>query len=46
MVLECAVASGSRFIVTHNIKDFRRSQELGVEAITPGHFLQHLETLP
>lgn len=46
MVLECAVASGSRFIVTHNVKDFRRSQELGVDAITPGHFLQHLESLP
>ncbi len=46
MVLECAVASGSRFIVTHNIKDFQRSRELGVQAITPGHFHQHLETLP
>ena len=46
MVLECAVASRSRFIVTHNIKDFRRSQELGVEAIRPSHFLKHLETLP
>ncbi len=46
MVLECAVASGSRFIVTHNVKDFLRSQELGVQAITPGHFLQHLEKLP
>ena len=46
MVLECAVASRSRFIVTHNIKDFRRSQELGVEAIMPNDFLKHLETLP
>lgn len=27
MVLECAVASGSRFIVTHNMKDFRRVEE-------------------
>ena len=46
MVLECAVASGSRFIVTHNVKDFQRSYELGVQAITPTHFLQHLEKLP
>lgn len=46
MVLECAVASGSRFIVTHNTKDFRRTHELGVQAITPAAFLQHLETLP
>jgi predicted nucleic acid-binding protein len=46
MVLECVVASHSRFIVTHNVKDFRRSQELSVEAIRPSHFLKHLETLP
>lgn len=44
MVLELAVASGSRYIVTHNVKDFRRSRELGVDAITPGSFLQHLES--
>ena len=46
MVLECAVASGSRYIATHNVKEFRRSQELGIQPIAPGHFLQHLETLP
>ena len=28
MVLECAVASRSQFIVTHNIKDFSCSGEL------------------
>lgn len=39
MVLECAVASGSKYIVTHNVKDFRRCGELGVQAITPGDFL-------
>jgi putative PIN family toxin of toxin-antitoxin system len=44
MVLECAVASGSRYIVTHNLKDFRRTDLLGVRAITPGDFLQFLET--
>ena len=44
MVLECAVASGSRFIVTHNIKDFRRSQELHVQAITPAEFLSVLRS--
>lgn len=46
MVLECAVASGSRFIVTHNLRDFQRSRELGVQAISPGDFLQHLEVQP
>lgn len=43
MVLECAVASGSRYIVTHNIKDFSRAAELGVRALTPAAFLQVLE---
>ncbi|WP_394789629.1 putative toxin-antitoxin system toxin component, PIN family [Rhodoferax sp.] len=44
MVLECAVASSSRFIVTHNIKDFRRVEELKVQAITPGDFLRFLRS--
>ncbi len=43
MVLECAIASGSRFIVTHNVLDFRRVIEVGVEAITPAQFLHTLE---
>lgn len=42
MVLECAVASGSEFIVTHNVKDFRRVEELNVRAITPADFLKRL----
>ena len=44
MVLECAVASGSRFIVTHNLKDFLRVEELKVQAITPGEFLRFLRS--
>jgi len=44
MVLECAVASSSRFIVTHNIKDFRRVEELKVQAISPGDFLRFLRS--
>jgi predicted nucleic acid-binding protein len=39
MVLECAVASGSQYIVTHNVRDFRRVPELKVQAITPADFL-------
>ena len=42
MVLECAVASGSRHIVTHNVKDFQRALELGVRPVTPGDFLHQL----
>jgi putative PIN family toxin of toxin-antitoxin system len=44
MVLECAVASGSRFIVTHNVKDFGRSESLNVEAISPAKFLKLLRS--
>ena len=44
MVLECAVASGSRLIVTHNVKDFRRAEELNVRSISPADFLQLLRT--
>jgi predicted nucleic acid-binding protein len=43
MVLECAIASGSKYIVTHNSKDFKRATELNVEAITPADFLTLLK---
>jgi predicted nucleic acid-binding protein len=46
MVLECAVASGSRLIVTHNVKDFQRAPELGVQAIKPADFLKLLRETP
>ena len=39
MVLECAVASGSQYIITHNVKDFKRAPELKVNAIRPAEFL-------
>jgi len=44
MVLECAVASGSQHIVTHNVKDFKRAPELKVNAITPAEFLTLLRS--
>ena len=40
LVLECAVAAGCRYIVTHNLRDFDRAIDLNVRAITPGDFLQ------
>lgn len=43
MLLECAVAAGCKYIVTHNLKDFRRTEQLGVRAVTPGQFLQILK---
>lgn len=44
MVLECAVASGSQYLVTHNIRDFQRIGELGVTPITPASFLTLLRS--
>lgn len=46
MVLECAVASGSCYIVTHNVKDFKRVSQLNVEAITPADFLTRMRNSP
>lgn len=45
MVLECAVASGSPYIVTHNVRDFRSTESLGVKPITPAEFLALLRSL-
>jgi putative PIN family toxin of toxin-antitoxin system len=42
MVLEAAVASRSRALVTHNIKDFRGSETFGVHVLTPGEFLRRV----
>ena len=42
MIVECAVASGCEYIVTHNVKDFRRVEELKVQAITPAELLNLL----
>ena len=46
MVLECAVASACQYIITHNVKDFRRARELNVSAITPAEFLTLLRSKP
>jgi len=39
MVLELAVAAGCRYIITHNVTDFRGSERLGVTAVPPREFL-------
>ena len=43
MLLECAVASGSQYIVTHNVKDFKRAPELELNAITPAEIFDFAE---
>ncbi len=41
-VLELAVSAGTRYIVTHNIRNFAGSDSLGVSAIRPAEFLKLL----
>ena len=43
LVLEAAIASGSEWIVTHNIRDMATgAARFGVEVITPGEALRRL----
>jgi putative PIN family toxin of toxin-antitoxin system len=42
MVLEVAVEASCDFIITHNLKDFRGVERLGLQAISPGDFLRRL----
>lgn len=46
MVVECAVASGSQYLVTHNVRDFRKISELGIQPLTPAEFLKILRSTP
>ena len=46
MVLELAVAGGCGRIVTHNVRDFRGSNQFGIRAITPQEFLRELGEIP
>src|SRR5437764_3543535 len=39
MILELAFAAGCRHIVTHNVKDFHGSEELGISVLSPCEFL-------
>jgi predicted nucleic acid-binding protein len=40
LILELAAAAGCRYIVTHNLRDFRGVEQWGIAAITPGDFLK------
>ncbi len=42
-VLEVAVASRTKFILTHNIKDFKGIDTFGIKAITPGKYLEAIK---
>ena len=40
LILELAVAAGCRYVVTHNLRDFRGTEQWGIVAVTPGDFLK------
>jgi len=46
MVLELAFAAGCRHIITHNVKDFHGSEQLGVTALSPRDFLNLIRKKP
>jgi hypothetical protein len=37
------VASKTKTIVTHNIKDFKGVDKFGIKAITPGNYLEGIK---
>jgi len=39
-ILEVAVASKTKTILTHNLRDFRGVEKFGVKAFSPGKFLE------
>ncbi len=41
-LLELAIASGTKRIVTHNKKDFRGVEEFGIRSITPKELLEEI----
>lgn len=43
LILELAVAGNCRYIVTHNLRDFRGIERWGIVALTPGDFIKRIE---
>jgi predicted nucleic acid-binding protein len=37
-ILELAFAAGAGYIITHNVRDFAGSDQLGIAIVTPGDF--------
>jgi len=41
-LLELAIASGTKLIVTHNTKDFKGVEEFGIRSLTPKRLLEEM----
>lgn len=46
MILELAIKSGSRHIVTFNTRNFHQAREFGISIVKPKEFLQIIGVLP
>ena len=46
MVLELALAAECKYIVTHNLRDFRIQTRGALKVVTPGEFLKLLKEVP
>ena len=44
LLFELAVAANARYVVTHNLRDFRGMEKWGIRAVTPSDFLELLKT--
>ena len=42
MVAEVAIASQAEAIITHNLRDFRAAERLGLQVLAPGAFLKQV----
>ena len=42
LILELAAAASCRYLVTHNLRDFRGAEQWGIMPVTPGDFLKQI----
>ena len=42
LILELAAAASCRYLVTHNLWDFRGAEQWGIMPVTPGDFLKQI----
>ena len=45
-LLEVAVASKTKIILTHNLRDFKGVEKFGIQALSPGKFLEVSQWAP